>query len=236
MFHRLTVIQKSVYFRGPHVWTSLPLHIRESRSLDTFKKLTKQHMIDQYTSYFLLICLFILSNVIFTLLIKCLNIVFTIVVFCPSAGGSGWIIGVGWLGSSSTASGTSDTVRKLGPNYSLGRRDLFFASCRILLLLNSLLSPSSSVSLTYFILTVLVRECLQEFHISYCHAEWYLPLSGCATTSSQCVFGANHLKYSFAGWPKYLHTKPTKLNYKYYLLLPFRKGAVDESLVCVWDR
>ena len=42
VFQRLLVTQKSVYFTSPLVSNSLPLHIRESRSLATLKELTNE--------------------------------------------------------------------------------------------------------------------------------------------------------------------------------------------------
>ena len=41
---------------------------------------------------------------------------------------SRWVICVGYLGNSSTASGHSDPGGTVGPSYSLGRRDFFFFS------------------------------------------------------------------------------------------------------------
>ena len=61
-------------------------------------------------------------------------------------------------------------------------------------ILTSLVLPSSSITLSYFILAVLLRECLGKHScmspISYNHNEWYFLFSDSATTSAQCVFGA----------------------------------------------
>ena len=94
-------------------------------------------------------------------------------------GGSGWIIGIGWLGSSSTASGCSDSERTVGPKSNLGHRDFFFfASCNSA---SSILTPlflPSPVFSSYFILAVPMHECLGKhscksstFHIACCMAE-----------------------------------------------------------------
>ena len=48
-FHRLTLTQHAVTFKGPHIWNELPLSIRNSDSLPIFKKLLKAHLLSQYT-------------------------------------------------------------------------------------------------------------------------------------------------------------------------------------------
>ena len=62
------------------------------------------------------------------------------------------------------------------------------------------LFPSSSVTLSYFILAfsharVFGKTLTYEIIISYSHTEWYLRFSDSATTSAQCVFGAKKYKY-----------------------------------------
>ena len=114
-----------------------------------------------------------------------------LVVFCSPPEGSGWIIGVGWLGSSSTASGSSDPVRTVSPNSSLGVGTYFLLHITLFLLFSLLSSYILllHVSSSYFILAVPVharvfgKALVHEFHISYSQAEWCLPFSGCATAS-----------------------------------------------------
>ena len=67
----------------------------------------------------------LISLNVFQFLFKYYNIMFIIIVFSPPRG-SGWVIGVGYLGNSSTASGRGDPRGTVGPSYSLGRRDFFY--------------------------------------------------------------------------------------------------------------
>ena len=78
----------------------------------------------------------------------------------------GWIMGyscrLGWLGNSSTASGCSNHWETVGPSYSLAVGTFFFRAALLLSILAALFLPFSSsfVSLSYFILAVLMRYCL----------------------------------------------------------------------------
>ena len=61
----------------------------------------------------------------------------------------------------------------------IGRLLIFFVPALLLSILPPLFFPSSSVSLSYFILAVPMRECfwktlVHEFPISYSHTKWYL--------------------------------------------------------------
>ena len=47
-FQRLTLTQHSLKFSGPKFWNSLPLNIRQSNSIISFKNLLKSHLVDQY--------------------------------------------------------------------------------------------------------------------------------------------------------------------------------------------
>ena len=47
-YQRLSQTQRSVSFSVPNVWNSLPLNIRQSQSLSTFKYMLKQHLVDSY--------------------------------------------------------------------------------------------------------------------------------------------------------------------------------------------
>ena len=81
----------------------------------------------------------------------------------------------------------------------IGRQDLFFSAPFTFHTHAPLFLPSSSVSLSYFILAVPIHECWKtlahEFHsssaheflISYSHTEWYLIFFDCATTRARCV-------------------------------------------------
>ena len=51
IFQRLTLTQHSVYFKGPKIWNSIPVHIRQSRSLLVFKKLYRNHLIQCYADH-----------------------------------------------------------------------------------------------------------------------------------------------------------------------------------------
>ena len=47
-FHRLTLCQQAVSFRGPHIWNSLPLYLRKISSFSLFKKKLKSYFVAQY--------------------------------------------------------------------------------------------------------------------------------------------------------------------------------------------
>ena len=47
-FHRLTVCQQAFSYRGPHIWNSLPVDLRETNSLPVFKKKLKSHLLAHY--------------------------------------------------------------------------------------------------------------------------------------------------------------------------------------------
>ena len=47
-FQRLTLTQHSIYFKGPTVWNSLPPTIQEASTLNQFKILVKNHLINSY--------------------------------------------------------------------------------------------------------------------------------------------------------------------------------------------
>ena len=47
-FHRLSQTQHSVSFVGPHIWNSIPLYIRRSDTLSTFKIELKKYYISKY--------------------------------------------------------------------------------------------------------------------------------------------------------------------------------------------
>ena len=47
-FQRLSLTQHSVYYKGPIVWNSLPVLIREASNLNQFKTLVRNHLIDGY--------------------------------------------------------------------------------------------------------------------------------------------------------------------------------------------
>ena len=80
----------------------------------------------------------------------------------------------------------------VGPSYSLGRRDLFFISCKLCFF------PYSRLS-CFFCFFVLFHSCcsharlfgktlVNEYHISYIHTEWYLFFLDSATTSAPLVY------------------------------------------------
>ena len=67
-----------------------------------------------------------------------------------------------------------------------------FFSCPLLLsILTPLFLPSSSVSLSYFLLAVPMRDCLGK-HSCMSSQFPIAILSDCATTNAQCVFGAKN--------------------------------------------
>ena len=49
IFQRLTQTQKSVSFAGPNVWNTLPISIRNSNSLEVFKKQLKKYYLSNYS-------------------------------------------------------------------------------------------------------------------------------------------------------------------------------------------
>ena len=48
LFHRLTLTQHSVTFKGPHFWNKLPQDIKDATSLPIFKKMLKIYLLNQY--------------------------------------------------------------------------------------------------------------------------------------------------------------------------------------------
>ena len=65
------------------------------------------------------------------------------------------------LGNSSTVSGYRDPEGTVGPSYSLIVETSFFLACELLFsILTPLFLPSSSVSLSYFIIAIPLHECL----------------------------------------------------------------------------
>ena len=48
-FHRLTVTQNSVSFKGPLEWNKLPIFVKESQSFEIFKTRVKNHLIEAYS-------------------------------------------------------------------------------------------------------------------------------------------------------------------------------------------
>ena len=72
------------------------------------------------------------------------------------------------------------TLGTIGPSYSLGRLDFFFLSCPLYLSPYSRLSSCLRllflclISLLLFPYASFGKTLLHEFHISYCHTEWYL--------------------------------------------------------------
>ena len=48
LFHRLTACQHAVSIRGPKLWNSLPLYLRNTESLPLFKKNLKAYLLSQY--------------------------------------------------------------------------------------------------------------------------------------------------------------------------------------------
>ena len=48
-FHRLTVTQNSVSFKGPLEWNKSPIFVKESESLEIFKTRVKKHLIEAYS-------------------------------------------------------------------------------------------------------------------------------------------------------------------------------------------
>ena len=48
VFHRLTVTQQAVSFKGPLYWNNLPVNLREIKSLPAFKFHLKKYLISQY--------------------------------------------------------------------------------------------------------------------------------------------------------------------------------------------
>ena len=98
-----------------------------------------------------------------------------------SPAGSGWIIiRVGSLSNSSTASGSSDPGGTVGPSYSLAVGTYFFILAVFLSRFTLLFAPSSSVSMSYFILAVSICKCYGKYsYTSYIfpicrHTEWNL--------------------------------------------------------------
>ena len=107
-------------------------------------------------------------------------IIIIIIVFCPPWC-NGWVIGVRWLGNSSTASGHSGLAGTVGPIYSLGCLDSFFFRARFALF-HSLVSLLN-IFFCFFVWfdAVLMHECLgkhsrmsSSFPIGNSHTEWYL--------------------------------------------------------------
>ena len=47
-YHRLSTSQQAVSYSGPKIWNSLPLHIRNLKSLSLFKSKLKTYFINQY--------------------------------------------------------------------------------------------------------------------------------------------------------------------------------------------
>ena len=47
-FERLTSTQRSINFRGPHAWNRLPVHIRETESLGSFRGSVKEYFLNSY--------------------------------------------------------------------------------------------------------------------------------------------------------------------------------------------
>ena len=47
-YHRLTVTQHSVSYKGPQIWNKLPLEIRSLNSITKFKKAVKEHFLNSY--------------------------------------------------------------------------------------------------------------------------------------------------------------------------------------------
>ena len=73
-------------------------------------------------------------------------------------GGSGWIIGVWYLGNSATAAGCSDREVTVGASYSFPSVLISFVLALLLSIFTSLFLPSS-ISLSYFILAVPMLDC-----------------------------------------------------------------------------
>lgn len=48
-FQRLTQCQRSIKYKGPTTWNSIPLNIRQSNSLNSFKKMYKKYLINSYS-------------------------------------------------------------------------------------------------------------------------------------------------------------------------------------------
>ena len=48
-YHRLTLTQHSVSFKGPQIWNNLPPEIRSLNSITKFKKALKYHYLSSYT-------------------------------------------------------------------------------------------------------------------------------------------------------------------------------------------
>ena len=47
-FHRLTICQRAVSYRGPLIWNNLPLHLRTIESLPSFKNKLKLYFLNHY--------------------------------------------------------------------------------------------------------------------------------------------------------------------------------------------
>ena len=45
---KLSSSQKFIKYTGPNIWNSIPIDIRNSRTLRTFKCLYKTHLLSQY--------------------------------------------------------------------------------------------------------------------------------------------------------------------------------------------
>ena len=48
-FQRLTTTQKSIYFKGPQIWNSLPKSITDLSNFNLFKKNLKTYFISKYS-------------------------------------------------------------------------------------------------------------------------------------------------------------------------------------------
>ena len=48
-FHRLTVTQNYISFKGPLEWNKLPIFVKESQSFEIFKTRVKNHLIEAYS-------------------------------------------------------------------------------------------------------------------------------------------------------------------------------------------
>ena len=47
-YHRLTLTQHAVSYKGPKVWNDLPMNIKGTRNISVFKKLLKEYFIEKY--------------------------------------------------------------------------------------------------------------------------------------------------------------------------------------------
>ena len=52
LFQRIELTKQSMKYRGPRTWNAIPISVRESKSLQSFNKLTKAHLMVSLNSHY----------------------------------------------------------------------------------------------------------------------------------------------------------------------------------------